>query len=176
VLTLRHAADFYRSKVERVSQADGKVSCVLNIPYGRKPGMTADWTASNEAQSKFWRAEHISGGDFKLTGSPVTEKDFGPDGVLRLWEYGVGDTVRQATSVSLRRAQDGTYALTADCAVTISLKGGSIETSADGVTWTAADTKREGEWATFTVPEGKAIAAPLLVRPELGARPVRPSM
>ena len=42
-------------------------------------------------------------GKFRLMGAPVKKDSFGKANALRLWEYGVGDTVRQSTFASVRR-------------------------------------------------------------------------
>jgi hypothetical protein len=59
----------------------------------------------------------------KLTGGPVSPDDFRPDNALRLWEYGVGDRVRQSTGAILRRVGPGEYELSADAGVVITLAG-----------------------------------------------------
>lgn len=114
-------------------------------------GEDKNWVAANENLTKFWRAEYLgpSGGVavtatntdseaegdaaptdngarhylFQLDG-PVSEADFGKAGGFCLFEYGVGDTVRQSTSVSLRRVNAGTYELRADVPVEVTLGKG----------------------------------------------------
>lgn len=113
------------------------------------PGEDKNWVAANESLTKFWRAEYLGpAGDipeastnteaeadaastdngakhyrFQLDGA-VSEADFGKAGGFCLFEYGVGDTVRQSTSVSLRRVSAGTYELTADVPVEVTLGKG----------------------------------------------------
>ena len=112
------------------------------------PGEDKNWIAANESLTRFWRAEYLgpSGGAtvtatntdseaegdaapadngashylFQLDGA-VSEADFGKAGGFCLFEYGVGDAVRQSTSVSLRRVSAGTYELTADVPVEVTL-------------------------------------------------------
>ena len=49
--------------------------------------------------------------------------NFGKARRLRLWEYGVGDRVRQSTFACLRRVAPGTYELTADVDVEVTFPG-----------------------------------------------------
>jgi hypothetical protein len=132
-ITLRHGADFYRSKVEEVAP-DGTVTAVLEFPCGQKQGMDKDWVASNEAQTRFWRAEYLGGSQFKLNG-PVAKEDFGPEGVLRLWEYGVGDEVRQAAWAAVRRTEPGVYEVTGNANVNLVLKANALSVSTDRMAW-----------------------------------------
>jgi len=122
--------------------------------------------ASNMERTKFWRAEYLGRPDqaphfvFRLDG-PVAAEDFGKESRFRLWEYGTGDTVRQALWASLRRVEARTYELTANGDVTVTLPGGKLETSADGKTWQPAPGKTEGKQVTatinFTAPGGKGL-------------------
>ena len=63
---------------------------------------------------------------------------------MRLWEYGVGDTVRQPTFAHLRRVGPNTYALSANVELTVALAGTGIEISPDNQTWAALPFTREG--------------------------------
>ena len=63
------------------------------------------------------------GSAFALRGTPVRAADLDPAHSLRLWEYGVGDTVRQSTFVNLRRVAAGEYELTGDVDVEVTLGG-----------------------------------------------------
>jgi hypothetical protein len=163
-LTMQRGADYYRSKITRVAPEKTEVDCVLNIPLGKVAGYDRNIVASNDKQTKFWRAAHINGNDFTLAGSPVSEADFAPEGVLRLWEYGVGDTVRQSTFASLRRVDAGVYELTASAGVAVAFKGKGIETSPDGTKWTPAQASPQGEWVILKVAEGQAMDSPLFLR------------
>jgi hypothetical protein len=60
---------------------------------------------------------------FQLDGA-VSDADFGHAGGFCLFEYGVGDTVRQSVTASLRRVDPGEYELTADVDVEVTLPGG----------------------------------------------------
>lgn len=110
------------------------------------PGFDRNLAASNQDGSKTWRAQYlgrssdpfVKGYLFQLDG-PVSNADFaGANNGLRTWEYGVGDTLRQSTFASLVRISDGVYRLTADVGLSLSLKGTSLETSADGQQWQPA--------------------------------------
>jgi hypothetical protein len=88
-------------------------------------------------------------GRFRLKkGPPVTEQAFGEANVLRLWEYGTGDVVRQSTSVSLRRLETGAFEVTADVPVTISLPGKGLHVSLNGKRWKPADATTSNGWTT----------------------------
>ncbi len=130
-VTVRGGADFYLSRVVGVDAEKRIVSCALSLAQeeGRPaPGIDKHWVASDENATRFWRADYLGGDrslgrfDFQLD-KAVSPEDFGENGALRLWEYGVGDTVRQNTIVNLRRLDDGSYELTADADVTLTLNG-----------------------------------------------------
>lgn len=142
VLTLDRGADYYRSRIEHVDADKGEVECSLHYPFSTRPGLSAEIVASNEAQTKFWRAQCLGQGRFRLTGAPVAAEDFGAERVLRLWEYGVGDNVRQSTFVSLRRLEAGRYELRADVDVEVTLGGATrqvtvseLENAGGRLTW-----------------------------------------
>jgi len=50
-----------------------------------------------------------------LEGGPVSAADFEPHDVLQ-WEYGVTDTVRHVTWISVRRISPGRFLMTGDAA------------------------------------------------------------
>ena len=82
------------------------------------------WAASNDQMTKSWRADLMSKTLILLHGPAIAEKDFAPSGALRLWEYGVSDTVRQSTFVSLRRVAPGVYDVQGDVPVEVTFAGG----------------------------------------------------
>jgi hypothetical protein len=120
-ITVENGADYFRSPIEEVKPEEGLVRCALNPAMGNRPGINKGWVASDDEMKTFWRADLVADKTFKLTGAPVTKEAFGPAGVLRLWEYGVGDTVRQSTFASLRRVAPGEFELTADVDVELTL-------------------------------------------------------
>lgn len=120
-VTVTRGADYYRSPVEAVSA--NRVECRLNVVLGGSEGLNRDWVASNDQMTQFWRADLRGGNDFILKGAPVSAEDFAPSGTLRLWEYGVGDAVRQSTWASLRRVEPQVYELSCDVDVSLSFKG-----------------------------------------------------
>jgi hypothetical protein len=90
------------------------------------PGLSDDVVVSNADATRCWRGQYLGGTRedgyrFKLEGV-VRQADFG-GGKLRVWEIGVGDEVRVPTHVSLRRAGEGRYELTADTALRLTLPG-----------------------------------------------------
>jgi len=147
-ITVKRGADYYLSRVKEVDEENNTVYASLSFGSGIEGGVTPTlgidkhWAATNEDATKLWRADYL-GGDrstgkfgFKLDG-PAKMADFGRTKGFRLWEYGVGDTVRHSTFASLQRAEPGLYRLEADVEVTLGLKGSVLEISADGKTWRA---------------------------------------
>jgi len=137
VIRFRRGADYYRSRIKSLVAAKGVVNCALGAPgyASGLAGLDKRFTASNDALTKFWRADVLAGDrstasyPFRLYGADgrpdtsLSEKDFAPQGALRLWEYGVGDTVRRSTFVSVRRLDATAYAVDGDVDVTLTLKG-----------------------------------------------------
>jgi hypothetical protein len=133
-LSLARGGDYFRSSIEQVELDASIITTTLRPLVEPIDHNRTGWVASDDAASTFWRAEYLGEGRFRLDGPPVTEQAFGNARVLRLWEYGVGDTVRQSTSVSLRRV--GTdYELSTDVAASISVQAQSVEISRDRATW-----------------------------------------
>jgi len=135
-VTLRNGASLYASRVVEVDERARTVYCALALPFvdsggnSPLPGEDRDLVASNRERTKFWRAQYL-GGDrstgkfgFRLDGE-VSLADFGPSRSFRLWEYGVGDTARHSTFVSLRRVGDNQYELTADVDVEVAFGKGA---------------------------------------------------
>jgi hypothetical protein len=120
-IAVTRGADFYRSTVTQVLAESNRVDCALSIPVGREN--TSGWVASNDTMTKFWRAANESGNNFTLLDGKVRAQDFAPSNALRLWEYGVGDTARLSTFVSVRRVEAGVYELTADVDVEVTIGG-----------------------------------------------------
>jgi hypothetical protein len=119
--------------------------------------MDRDLVASNADRSRFWRAENISDVAlreyrFRLTGGPVSRADFGRGGELRLWEYGVGDTVRQVTFVSLHRIGENVYRLSANVDLALALPGKGLEISTDGSTWNPLEFETAAGMASAAIP------------------------
>jgi len=174
-ITTLGGADLYRARIVSVDEKAGIVRTAIRKPVGAF-GFESRFVASNEQMSKFWRAEMHEGErraashPIKLTGAPVSAKDFEPAGALRLWEYGVGDTVRMVTYASLRRVAPGTFALEADVDVTLRLKGRRMSLSADGRAWKALATRRAAGRSEATIPLASLRAGRSFVRVE---QPVR---
>jgi len=147
-LIVQSGADYYRSHVEEVEPEKGLVWC--GIAKAGTSGLNAGWVATNDDATKAWRATYQGGkrGDtrygFELTGGPVRLEDFGEARAMRLWEYGVGDTVRQSTFASLRRLAPGLYELTADTDLAVALKAASLELSTDQAAWRKLTVRQAG--------------------------------
>jgi len=115
-ITLTRSADFYRSVIRKFLPEVPGVNGTLDFPHGRVPeGMTL----SNDALTKFWRVgKRIEDCSFPVD-APLTEADFGPSKTMRLWEYGVGDTIRLSSLTAVNRIKPGTYEVRGDGEVEI---------------------------------------------------------
>jgi hypothetical protein len=172
LLDFTHSAAYYRSLVTEVNEAQGLVRGSLLLPGARVSlaGIGRGFTASNEEQTKFWRAEAVGSGDrFRLTGAPVRADDFAQGHVLRLWEYGVGDPVRQSTFVSVTRRQGGEYELDANVDFSLALPD-AIAVSTDGKKWREPTTARDGKWFVAGFRGEEFAGGPLRVRLQPGQR------
>lgn len=140
-ITVEGGADYYLSRVGGIDSTNNTVYCGLGLPLlegGVCPGIDKHWVASNASLTKFWRATYL-GGDravgrygFKLDGSSVQDSDFGETKGFRLWEYGVGDNVRQSTFVNLRRIEPGVFELSFNIPCHVGLRASDVELSTDG--------------------------------------------
>ncbi len=114
------------------------------------------WVASDDEQKTFWRAKYLGNRRFQLTGPAVDQAAFGSAGVLRVWECGVGDRVRQSTSASLRRLARGVFELNTD--VDVQALPARQQDGSHGRRQTgrrAAATERDG-WLTVELPPSDA--------------------
>jgi len=131
VFTMQRGADFYSSRITDVIPDEKQVNCAMTFRVRQQfPGYDDNWVATNEAMTRTWRADRRNGNQFILKGGPVNNDDFGYEKVLRLWEYGVGDAVRQSTFVSVRRIKPGTWLITGDVHVKITMDGKTFEVTA----------------------------------------------
>jgi hypothetical protein len=143
-LTVTQGAQLYLSAVRTADPAARQIVCAIALPMkdgAVVPGLDKNLVASDEDGSRFWRATYLGRVDdtgiaaFELDQS-FSDEDFRPGRRLRLWEYGVGDTVRQSTTCSLCRLDDGVYEWTGDVDAEVSLPASRIESSLDGAAWT----------------------------------------
>ena len=162
-ITVQRGADVYRSEILSVTP-DRVVKCTLKPLSSCVRGNQKGWVASNEAMTRFWRAESLGDGAFRLSGEPVSLEAFGDERVLRLWEYGSGDTVWQRTSVSCRRSAPGLFALEADTAVKVSLPGRSAQISSDGKSWRPVTDKVADGWVSVSIPEDRLAGQTVTIR------------
>jgi hypothetical protein len=154
VLILDKGMDYYASLIKDVDEAKGEVLCGLALPMDDGavyPGLSEELVISNAGGTKFWRGTYLGGTRedgyrFKLNGA-MTKADF-PGNKLRVWEIGVGDTLRVPTHVSLRRIGEGRYELSADTAVRMKLLSSRMRLSSDGKTW--KDAPGDGRWVTLS--------------------------
>ncbi|MDA0839890.1 MAG: hypothetical protein O3B01_17370 [Planctomycetota bacterium] len=161
-IVFQRGSDYYRSEVTSIE--GDTVTCVLDPMMMYAPGNRNGWVASNESQTRFWRAEFLDKRQFKLSGPEVNKEAFGKEGALRLWEYGVGDKVRQSTSASLVRIEPGDYEFRSDAGATISLRGSSIETAVPGEGWAREEVVASDGWVSLRIPVGRAIDKALRIR------------
>lgn len=124
-------ADYYRSQITDIDPETGVVQCVLPISMGRRAGIDKNWVASDDEGRNFWRADYIDDKTFRLQGAPVSEDSFAPSGALRLWEYGVGDSVRHSTFAGVRRVDGNEYELEANADVDLTIGNETFRYSAD---------------------------------------------
>lgn len=150
-ITVQNGADYFRSRVVEVDVETGIVKTGMEPLLKTFPDNSSGWMASDDESRTFWRAEYLGNCRFKLTGAPVSKEALGKAGVLRLWEYGPGDDIRQATFVSLRRLEPGLFELTGDIDVTVALPAKSMEISTDAQTWKPAKTMVSGDLLKLTV-------------------------
>lgn len=138
VLSTVGGADFYLSRVQAVEPAKNRVHCAIDMPPAGK-GNLRRWVASNEAMTKFWRADFVGkvgvdrafafdlspldGSAAKADTPLVAEANFGRTRGFRLWEYGVGDDVRCPSWVSVRRAAPGQFRVEGNVDVEITVAG-----------------------------------------------------
>lgn len=137
-LTMTEGSDFYLSRVLEVDEENNIVYSTLAFTHNEKkpnPGVDTDWVASNEEQTKFWRADYLGDIDgtnryaFQFDG-PVSIADFGALKGIRLWEYGVGDSVRMSSHASARRVEDG-WEVSANSPCTLRIGGNAAEITAE---------------------------------------------
>lgn len=145
-LTLDGGADFLQALVEEVDPTNGVVLCAIKPALGKRAGLDRDFTASNDQRTQWWRADYLDNGRWQLTGAPVKEADFEPSRFLRLWEYGVGDTVRCSTDAALERVEPGVYALSGSVDVTVGLKAKGLEISTNRAQWEQVKGRTDGVW------------------------------
>lgn len=164
-------ADMLRSPITKVEPADEKypgetmVTCSLGTPLVQSPVVPRQWIATDERMTQTWRVTLVGGNVFRFPKEAAVDSgSFGPEGVLRLWEYGVGDEVRQSTTVSLRRVSEGVYSLQADADATLAWPGKAIDTSTDLSKWSPAKAETENGWVSMQVPVGQAMDKPLFLR------------
>ena len=117
LITVTRGADRYRSPIREIQ--DDRVRCALAVVPGQ------NWVASNDQMTKFWRADSSTNtwSELQFTGPAPQTADFAPSGALRLWEYGVGDTVRLPTHALVRRTADGGYEAQGNTDLEITLNG-----------------------------------------------------
>lgn len=151
MLTLTRGADYFRSPVKAVDEKGGIVETPLKPALGVVGGLDKGFVASNEALTKFWRADLLGPEKFQLRGAPVAAADLAPQNAIRLWEYGVGDTVRQSTFVHVRRLAPGLYEVCANVAATVALPGKGVDVSADRTQWRPLPAKSRGDKAEVTL-------------------------
>jgi hypothetical protein len=148
LLTLDRGADYFRSQIAEVNAAAGIVTTSLRPLVEQVDHDRDGWVASDDEQRTFWRAKYLGNRRFQLTGPAVTPAAFGSAGVLRLWECGVGDRVRQSTAVSLRRLPDGDFELTTDVAVKLALRGSKLAVLLGGQSAPAPVVAEPDGWVT----------------------------
>jgi hypothetical protein len=161
VVSLDRGADYFRSQITEVNVAESTVATTLRPLLEHIDHDRDHWVASDDRMQTFWRASYLGNGQFKLTGPPVSRQAFGPEGVLRVWECGVGDEARQRTSVALRRVAREDYELTTDVPVTVALRGSGLEVRAGSQPLAVKIARSADGWLNLDLP---ASAEPYRIR------------
>ena len=116
----RKGADVFSGEITKIERRDDGVTEVTAF---FKPnvieGECAQLTATNESGTKMWRCDVAAkvgnrgdaalNGTLTLYGAPVGEDDLRVGERIRLFEIGMGDVWRTATSVSIERTAEGDY-------------------------------------------------------------------
>jgi hypothetical protein len=158
---LNETAAMYRAPVGRIDPQEKTVNLTLSPML--ENGFKEDLVVSNDQMTKFWHISKAENGWAVAEGN-MTEADFAPSNALRMWEYGVGDTVRMVTYVGLNRTAPGVFELHADTAVSLALKGRQVEISEDGKAWQPAKGAAQGEWFQAQVDPSTLPAGTLFLR------------
>ena len=82
--------------------------------------------------------------------------DFERAGVLRLWEYGVGDQAKLATHASVRRVAEDTYRVQTNVATRIQLRGRTASSKTGDGRWSAPQPAHDG-WVLLSAPADACI-------------------
>ena len=159
LLTLAEGAQRLLTKAE-VQEKTHEVMPVAGLLPDPLPSEEKDWTISNADLSKVWKAD--KGGQGFLVRTPITAQDLGPESDLCVWDYGLGDRVRQASSVVLRRIQPGVYEITANADATLELPGSAGEIkAADG---SETPLRAVSGWIEVRLKAGSMAEGPVVVR------------
>ena len=151
-VTVTAGADFYRSAIREITENPPTVRGSLPVQTGRGAS-SAGMTMTNDDMTKSWRTTST----YHNINAPATAADFAPSNAVRLWEYGVGDNIRLAAAVSLRRIEKNIYEAMADETLTVKLKGSALESSPDRTTWKPLAGEAKDGWieGTLTVAKGE---------------------
>ena len=153
VITLDKSIDLSYAEVRQVNPVTKDVWTNIG-PTTVAPGAQQGYTCTNADMSKSWKCD-IAGQDrdkgyrYRLQGD-VTEADLPIESSFRLWEFGVGDSVRLPTYVQLRRVgepADQEYELRANTRLSLVSPQGCRILHADGA------------WRELAVAEGTAEMA-----------------
>jgi hypothetical protein len=155
-IAVKNGADYFRAPILDVNPEESTATCALGLTMGARPGIDRDWVASNDDMTVFWNADVVDDKTFRLTAThgqtdKLDREAFGKAGVLRLWEYGVGDKVRQSTVVSIRRIDEKLYELKSDVDVEVHLPGEKLEISQDKTNWRSARIHRSDGLMRFLI-------------------------
>ena len=130
-ITFLRGADLYRSRILSVNEAESQVTAALPLPDGCGD-FRRGWTATDESRAHRWRVADVAGTTFTLDGGEVRASDFAPENVLRLWEFGIGDEVRQSTELNLRRIAPDEFEVACNVSATVSFRGGPVREISPG--------------------------------------------
>ena len=121
-ITFLRSAGNYRSQILDVNPDLHEVTAGLHLPEGCGD-FCRGWTATNEAGDRLWRVKSVIDCTFTLDGGPLSRELFQPENVLRLWEYGLGDEIRQSVHIGLVRLPSGAFELRGEAGIEIQFAG-----------------------------------------------------
>lgn len=145
VFTTRYSPMLFTQPIASIDPKARAVRCTYAPRVAVTPAR--EWTVSNDDATKTWRTQQLKGDTFLLP-SAVSKQDF-PRKRLILWEFGVGDTVRWATRVTIRRVAPQKVEISSNVAATIRLPG-KISYSLNHKDWISTKPGPDG-WSVIQI-------------------------
>ncbi len=148
-IVVTEGAQRYVGRVEAIDQEKRIVEADQPVVPSPSNGENHNWTVTNAAQDRFWKASAGSLGQMAITSAEAIDAAaFAPQNQLLLWEYGPGDTVRLACWVGLQRQADGTLVVLGNSDAVVELPAHAGRWTVDGETWQPLPRAAAG-WVTL---------------------------